>query len=70
MSMISSLAGAASSMQGSNVKNDVGAALMRKTLDVQKLEGAAILELIEKSTVPASRPTTGSSLGQHIDIRA
>lgn len=58
---ISSIANGVSSAASGSLKEQVGVALLAKSLDVMKQQGAQIVQLMEQSVQP--------HLGQSIDIK-
>lgn len=71
MSNISSLAGNHIGMQNAKLRSEVNTAIVKKALDSQRIEGAALLELIDQSA-PTSKlqGSVDRVRGQNIDIYA
>lgn len=71
MSSISSLVGDSVNMSSAKLKAEVNTAVVKKALDSQRVEGEALLDLIEQSA-PTSRlqGSIDKVRGQNIDIYA
>ena len=71
MSSISSLAGNQVGMQNAKLRSEVNVAVIKKALDAQRTEGAALLDLIDQAAPTAkSQGSIDRVRGQNIDIYA
>jgi len=60
MSSVEGIAQTATAIQQSQVKNEVGIAVAKKTLDTQKQQGDAAVQLIESAARISKSPGTGN----------
>ncbi len=60
------IAGIASSLALSKIQNDVGTAMLKKTLDTQEQVGNSVVEMMNRSAMELS---VNPNLGANIDVR-
>jgi len=60
MNSVEGIAQTATAIQQSQVKNEVGVAVAKKTLDAQKQQGDAAVQLIESAARISKSPGTGA----------